>query len=274
MMLLPPTLNIHIVKNCNFKCSFCYAHFREAGATLDLATWKSIINELLGNGARKINFAGGEPTLYRKLDVLIECVRGLGGTASIVTNGTGLPKLLATCRPDIVGISIDSASDAVNSQLGRGKGDHATRVGELAKLVHATGARLKINTVVTKLVLGEDMGGFITLLRPERWKLFQVLPIRGENDGKVEPLLITRAEFDAFVARHLHLEMYGIKVVPESNEAMTGSYAMIDPDGRFFDNTRGTLSTSDPIQEVGVQAAWGQVAFSREKFALRGGEYE
>ena len=35
------------------------------------------------------------------------------------------------------------------------------------------------------------------------------------------------------------VEEYEIKVVPESNDLMTGSYVMVDPAGRFFDNTSG-----------------------------------
>lgn len=273
MIALPPTVNIHIVKHCNYRCRFCFAHFREAGKSLQVETWANICRQLLASGVRKINFAGGEPTLYRDLATLIELVRDQGGVASIVTNGTGLPRLLQQCRPDIVGLSIDSASDAVNKQLGRGHGDHASRAKVLAALVHDKGLRLKINTVVTRLILDENMGEFIGALRPERWKLFQVLPIRGENDGDVEPLLINLDDFRRFVDRHRNLDCMSIRVVPETNSDMTGSYAMIDPDGRFFDNTRGELRSSDPIPLIGVPAAWQQVTFSRDKFNGRGGDY-
>jgi radical S-adenosyl methionine domain-containing protein 2 len=273
MSFLPPTVNIHIVKQCNYRCSFCFAHFRETASSTRVETWSIIIRELLANGAKKINFAGGEPTLYRDLARLIQLVQAEGGVASVVTNGTGVPRLLRECRPAIIGLSVDSSSDSVNAALGRGNGKHASRTRELAALVREVGARLKINTVVTRLAVGEDMAEFIASLAPERWKLFQVLPIRGENDGKVEDLLITAEEFQAFVERHRRLEALGIRVVPETNEAMTGSYAMIDPDGRFFDNSNGELRFSEPILEAGLSKAWTQVTFSSERFLGRGGDY-
>jgi radical S-adenosyl methionine domain-containing protein 2 len=274
MKLFPPTVNIHIVKQCNYKCRFCFAHFHETTNSLRPDDWANICKQLLANGARKINFAGGEPTLYKHLARLIELVQAEGGVASVVTNGTGLVRLLRECRPDIIGLSVDSSSDAVNSLLGRGNGKHASQIRKLAELAHEAGSRLKINTVVTRPILNEDMTEFIATLKPERWKLFQVLPIRGENDDQIEELLVSREEFESFVERHRHIERHGTLVVPENNESMTGSYAMIDPDGRFFDNTSGELRYSDPIMIVGVQNAWTQVQFCRDRFDQRGGDYE
>jgi radical S-adenosyl methionine domain-containing protein 2 len=143
-----------------------------------------------------------------------------------------------------------------------------------AQLARHHGIRLKINTVVNRLNVDEDMSDFIHKMGPERWKLFQVLPIEGQNAGHVEPLEILRAEFEHFAERHLHLNRFGIEVVPESNDDMTGSYAMIDPAGRFFDNTLGAHTYSRPILEVGVREAFSQVSFDLQTFEDRGGRYD
>ena len=66
----------------------------------------------------------------------------------------------------------------------------------------------------------------------------------------------------------------GVKVVPETNELMTGSYAMVDPLGRFYDDVRGMRAYSDPILKVGAEKALSQVSVSPERFAERGGDYE
>ena len=55
---------------------------------------------------------------------------------------------------------------------------------------------------------------------------------------------------------------------------MTDSYAMIAPNGCFFDNSRGVYRYSRPILEVGLLAAFGDVGFSQDKFIKRGGLYE
>lgn len=278
MIFLPPTINIHVVQPCNYSCQFCFAHFPKGeGLRPPLPTeWTQIISVLAANGAQKINFAGGEPTLYKFLPELIAHTKGLGLQASLVTNGTRLEACLARCQvmPDFIGLSIDSGSEATNARLGRGSGQHVAQTVYLANFIRRNGIRLKINTVVTRLAVDEDMGSLIRALRPERWKLFQVLPIAGENDGKVEELLISEEEFRAFVTRHLHLESLGLRVVPESNELMTASYGMIDPFGRFFDNALGRLRYSGPILQDGLSAAFSAVCYRHERFIERGGEYK
>ena len=64
-----------------------------------------------------------------------------------------------------------------------------------------------------------------------------------------------------------------MRVVPESNEAMTGSYLMIDPLGRFFDNTKGQHTYSGPILAVGVETALTEIRVYPERFFERGGFY-
>ncbi|MBA3546792.1 MAG: hypothetical protein H0T76_09945 [Nannocystis sp.] len=71
--------------------------------------------------------------------------------------------------------------------------------------IRARGLRLKLNTVVTALNWREDMSEFVRRVAPERWKVFQVLPIGGQNDGAVDDLLIDAAQFRAFVDRHVPL---------------------------------------------------------------------
>ena len=95
----------------------------------------------------------------------------------------------------------------------------------------------------------------------------------GQNDGRVEPLLIPRADFQRFLARHADLVHEGLAPVAEDNDAMRGSYLMIDPEGRFFDNAEGRHRYSAPVLEVGVEAALAQVGVSHAKFMGRGGRY-
>ena len=66
----------------------------------------------------------------------------------------------------------------------------------------------------------------------------------------------------------------GIRVVAESNDLMTGSYVMVDPAGRFFDNVAGTHAYSRPINQVGVDAALREVSVDPDKFRLRDGLYD
>ena len=62
-------------------------------------------------------------------------------------------------------------------------------------------------------------------------------------------------------------------MVPESNDLMTGSYVMVDPHGRFFDNVEGHHTYSDPILDVGIVAALKDVSVDVNLFEQRGGIY-
>jgi hypothetical protein len=48
---------------------------------------------------------------------------------------------------------------------------------------------------------------------------------------------------------------------------------MIDPFGRFFDNSLGRLRYSAPILKVGLRTAFAAVSYRHERFMERGGEY-
>ena len=133
--------------------------------------------------------------------------------------------------------------------------------------------RVKINTVVTRAVLAENLADFIIEARPERWKLLQVLPVSGQNDMTVYQHLITAEEFDRYVRVNQWVEAHGITVVPENNQLMTGSYVMVDPAGRFFDNVAGAHTYSRPVLEVGVEEALGDVSVDADKFLSRSGLY-
>ena len=66
----------------------------------------------------------------------------------------------------------------------------------------------------------------------------------------------------------------GIVVVPEGNDLMRGSYVMVDPAGRFFDNVQGEHNYSRPILDVGVEEALQDVVIDRRLFLQRGGSYD
>ena len=121
--------------------------------------------------------------------------------------------------------------------------------------------------------LNEDLSEFIIDARPERWKLLQVLPVEGQNDSSANGQLISGEEFQAYVEKNLGVEKHGITVVPETNDLMPGSYVMVDPSGRFFDNVAGSHTYSRPILDVGVEQALRDVTVDAEKFLSGSGLY-
>jgi radical S-adenosyl methionine domain-containing protein 2 len=269
-----PSVNFHVWKFCNYKCRFCFATFEDVPEQIKRTNALGVLEAIAGYGCDKLTFVGGEPTLCPFLGDLIERAAALGITTSVVSNGERLAPLIEhhAAALDWIGLSVDSCNEATSVQLGRGQGRHIERSVELAALARASAIRIKLNTVVTAWNHHEDMSALVRRIRPERWKIFQVLPIAGQNDG-VEPLLISAQQFAGYVARHAHLAAEGIDVVAEDNAAMTSSYIMIDPMGRFFDNVDGRLAYSEPILEVGVERAFRTIRWERERLVARGGLY-
>lgn len=203
---------------------------------------------------------------------------------------------------DMLGMSFDSPSDFVNKDHGRWpKGSlppikdtsrslqHLLAASELA---HSRSITFKVNTVVTALNKGEDLSPHINTVAPARWKLFQVLPLGGENCGiqadgskalgNVGPLLISSQEFDAYVERNRAGLREPSIAKKESNEVMQNSYILLDENGCFLDSSSGSKLPSPSIfppsggvaTEASILRAWEGVRMvSTEAFAQRDGAF-
>lgn len=283
---LPPSVNMHFWRPCNMRCAFCFATYEDTRAELprghlDREALLDLVDRLAKHGARKLTFVGGEPTLCPWLGELIDRAKAHELTTMLVSNGWKLREpgyLENELRSlDWLTLSVDSVDEQTNRESGRAhRGQHTMSAGELlaiGKRALELGKRLKLNTVVHALNVDENLSDFVAQLRPERWKLFQVLPVRGQNDASIDRFEISGKAFARFVQRHKPLREFGVEVVPEDNSDMRGTYAMIDPRGRFYDTVDGEHRYSKPILDVGVKTAWSQVRFSVERFEGRGGIY-
>lgn len=282
---LPPSVNFHLWKPCNMGCRFCFATFDDIKDVVPkghLSEEESlaVVRRLADAGFRKLTFAGGEPTLCPWLEPLVRTARRAGMTTMLVSNASrllDLPWVFDAEGPlDWVALSIDSARPDTHEQLGRalkGKALANQRYVEIAERLRDAGVRLKLNTVVTGLNAGEDMSELVKAVQPERWKILRMLPVDGQNDGGGD-LEVDPPRFRGFVARHRNLESPDLRIVDEGHEDIRGAYAMVDPGGRFFDDTQGGHTYSQPILEVGVESAWRQVRFHPESFEARQGRYD
>lgn len=281
-----PSVNFHLWEPCNFSCKFCFATFQDVRKTilpkghLPKEEALKIIDAIAGAGFSKITFVGGEPTLCPWIGELIIHSKIKGLTTMIVTNGSGLTEeFLSKTREslDWVVVSIDSIESEVNKAIGR-SGDYKLipdKVFYLEKigLVKKFGIKLKINTVVNKHNFNDtSLSAFVDNIKPKRWKIFKALRVKGQNDKSFNDMKISNKEFKLFLSLNkIHNLRYA---VAEDNEEMTGTYAMIDPAGRFFDNTNGSHTYSKSILEVGVDAAMKEVSINYSKFLKRGGLYK
>ena len=91
-----------------------------------------------------------------------------------------------------------------------------------------------------------------------------MLPIIQES----KCLEISDTQFKQFLDNH---QMYKDILFAEDNDDMTGSYLMIDPLGRFFQNDKDKqgYAYSSKIHEVGIEQAFSEIKFDKDKFSSR-----
>jgi radical S-adenosyl methionine domain-containing protein 2 len=268
------TASFHIIKSCNMNCSFCYATFDDMhiNKQLSFSEAQDIVYKLAEAGLQKITFAGGEPMLYKNLDEIIKFSKRIGLTTSIITNGSMIRHdWLMKMKPylDWIGISVDSIYAVTNSLTGRNAKTPIDYL-ELLKLVKGFRYKIKINTVVNKFNKNECMSEFIKWVNPDRWKIFQTLLVTGQNEKKFNSVSVSDEEFQRYLSRH---RQDGVNFVAEDNDLMTGSYLLIDPKGRIFENSKGFHTYSDPLQFNTIEHCLSQLNLNREKFIKRGGIY-
>ncbi|MDB4542910.1 viperin family antiviral radical SAM protein, partial [bacterium] len=240
----------------------------------DLDQVRSLLEQILshfgGAGNVRINFVGGEPLLVKSFPKIIDVAVDLGFEVSIVTNGSALTDTFIrnyASKISMIGLSVDSFVKKSNIGIGRttksGKPFEPEKTLQKINLARTVNPNLliKVNTVVCELNFSENMSSWMNLLAPDKWKIFRVLP-----EGDKRELLIDDQEFSQFV--RLHTESVSTQIFVEDNDAMTESYIMIDPLGRFMQNSghNGSRMFSDPILSRGVESAFSQIKFSRRKY--------
>lgn len=276
---IPVSVNYHFTRQCNYNCGFCF----HTATTSHIETpdrQKQALRLLADAGMRKINFAGGEPFLNPKMlgDMIDFCKRDLHlESVSIVTNGSLIKESFLKKHADqldILAVSCDSFDETTNIKIGRGTGEQVKKLYEIAGWCRKYGIAFKLNTVVNRFNVHEDMNRHIEELQPFRWKCFQVLIVPGENDSddtkrNGHEFTISDSEFDAFCQRHTRQQAC---LVLEPNRLMASSYLILDEYLRFVDKTGKQPSGS--ILEVGVQRALESVFWDENAFLERGGLYD
>ncbi|KAM7334807.1 hypothetical protein ACRRTK_005284 [Alexandromys fortis] len=297
---VPVSVNYHFTRQCNYKCGFCF-HTAKTSFVLPLEEAKRGLLLLKQAGMEKINFSGGEPFLQDRGEYVGKLVRFCKEelalpSVSIVSNGSLIREKWFKDYVNLDNVGVVFAQDTsildqtvsqraghssifnedVNVLIGRGQGkkNHVENLQKLRKWCRDYKVAFKINSVINRFNVDEDMNEHIKALNPVRWKVFQCLLIEGENSGEAalreaERFLISNEEFEAFLERHQEVSC----LVPESNQKMKDSYLILDEYMRFLNCTGGRKDPSKSILDVGVEEAIKFSGFDEKMFLKRGGKY-
>jgi len=153
-------VNYFFTRKCNAECGFCF-HTAKTSYVAPIEDARRGLTLLRQAGMLKINFAGGEPFLYKKYlaELLVFCRETLKlESISIISNGSFVDeKFLAKYADyiDILGISCDSFNEATNVAIGRtdsGKPmNNVPQLFRIAEWCRKYDIKFKLNTVVCSL---------------------------------------------------------------------------------------------------------------------------
>jgi len=276
-------INYHITEKCNYICKHCFAEYGldsrfKAEIHHDLEQVEKMLSLVyqyftsLGYQSVRINFAGGEPLIVKKISDIIKLAFNIGFEVSLISNGSALTEhFIKVTAPylSVLGLSIDSFHSDTNLDIGRvTKSGSVNNFYKLAQKINLfrmlnPAISIKINTVVSDINYTESMSDNINQIAPNKWKIFEVIP------NKKEIGAITRDQFEYFISHHKNMVKTSIFVEYKSD--LINSYIMIDPLGRFYQRQSIQLANvfSTPIIKIGADSALKQVGFNQHKFDKR-----
>lgn len=82
-------INIFVTYRCNLSCSYCFARELQAEHPVDLReeAFRKLLQWMKGAAVPAAAFLGGEPTLHKRLAVMIEATAAAGVSVVLFTNG-------------------------------------------------------------------------------------------------------------------------------------------------------------------------------------------
>lgn len=278
-------VNWHITEACNYECYYCFAKWGKQKKEIlnndklimkmldEIAILPSILNKLYLTRFDKIrlNLVGGEVFLNNsKVTKIIHYAKQRKFSLSAITNGSRLNeeliKLIAD-NFDSIGFSVDSLNEQTNIEVGRIEKNKSMNIDKVLDDISSirdlsSSIDIKINTVVSSLNKSENLSSFIDRVKPNKWKVFKVLPV------KTSQYNVSESDFLKFLDRH---KDFAHIISSEDNDEMTDSYLMIDPVGRFFQNSSfgEEYNYSRPIVEIGIDEALKEIEFNAQKFHKR-----
>lgn len=74
---------------CNLKCPYCSVTYRDTHQRIDLQVVKKYVTDLMTRGLKAVILTGGgEPTIYKHFNELVQWIHSHGLKVALITNGT------------------------------------------------------------------------------------------------------------------------------------------------------------------------------------------
>jgi MoaA/NifB/PqqE/SkfB family radical SAM enzyme len=147
---------IALLKECNYKCNYCYpfGQNKTIGENMTESEAREIVESAIISNFNKLKFTGGEPTLVKYLDKLIEYAVDLNPEIiiTIITNGTDLNRHISTFEQFRDNLRLQFSIDTTNPEHAKYGIYKILNDSVRLKLkdLQNKGIETRINTVITK----------------------------------------------------------------------------------------------------------------------------
>ena len=84
---------IELTNRCNLSCGHCFDERHAATGDLSLEILEKVLREGKSCGIEQVSFTGGEPTIHRRFEEIIDRVSQAGYPFSFVSNGASFPRI-------------------------------------------------------------------------------------------------------------------------------------------------------------------------------------
>ena len=95
---------IELTNRCNLSCGHCFEERHAATGDLPLEILEKVLRDGKSCGIEQVSFTGGEPTIHRRFEEIIDLVSQAGYPFSFVSNGASFPRIypIAAQAPQLV----------------------------------------------------------------------------------------------------------------------------------------------------------------------------
>ena len=204
-------LRIAVTDRCNLRCSYCMPPQgiiqRQRDEILTFEEITRVARLCVSAGVNKIRLTGGEPTIRRDLDVLIQQLRELPGDISLgmTTNGVRLQALALPLKASgltALNISLDTLRPERFIRI-TGRDYLADVLAGIETAILCGFTSLKLNTVLLAGVNDDELFDFLEFVRdkPLSLRFIEYMPF-ADNGWSQENLLPSAEVISRITARY------------------------------------------------------------------------
>ncbi len=181
-------LRISLTDNCNFRCFYCMPNedhlFTPAARLMQAGEIEALAKIFVRLGVNKIRLTGGEPTVRKDFETIVQALAALPVQLAITTNGTRIhefPQLFLDGPLRAVNISLDTLQREKFARITRR--DAFDRVTQNIELLLQASHLVKVNVVAMQGVNEDEILDFVawTQNKPVHVRFIEFMPFSGNH---------------------------------------------------------------------------------------------